>query len=300
MRISGLYAALATPVGDTGHIDLDGVDRLCDFVLARGAPGICLGGATSEYPRFETADRLAVLRRVTRRLPPDVPLVVAIGASSIERTLDLGRAAFDEGSRAVLVPMPWFFPYEQDDLAAYAAHVARALPGPCLLYDLPEFTTALAADTILDLLAGGQAAGIKDSSGGAERLERFASARGNRDWSLLAGDDRCGLAAARAGWDGAVSGLACCCPELLVALRGSIARGDAAEAERYQSLVNELAARVGRLPAPWGVRVALAARGCDIGPTALPPSPRRAAAIADLAAWLPPWLDAAGIPGLRR
>jgi 4-hydroxy-tetrahydrodipicolinate synthase len=300
MRISGLYAALATPVTDTGHVDLDGVDRLSDFVLARGAPGICLGGATSEYPRFELADRLAVLRRVTRRLPPEVQLLVAIGASSLERTLDLGRAAFDHGCRAVLVPMPWFFPYDQDDLAAYVAHVAGALPGPCLLYDLPEFTTGLAADTILNLLAGdGQVTGIKDSSGGADRLERFAAARGDRDWSLLAGDDRCGLAAARAGWDGAVSGLACCCPELLVALHESIARGDVAEADRHQSLVNELAARVGRLPAPWGVRVALAARGCAIGPPALPPSPRRAAEMADVAAWLPRWLDAAGVAGLR-
>jgi 4-hydroxy-tetrahydrodipicolinate synthase len=296
MRISGLYTALATPVTDTGRLDLDGVDRLCDFVLERGASGICLGGATSEYPRFEHADRLAVLRRVTRRLPPDVPLLVAIGASSIERTIDLGRAAFDQGSRAVLVPMPWFFPYDQDDLAAYVVQVARALPGPCLLYDLPDFTSALAVDTILELLAVTDGvAGIKDSSGRTDRLEQLASARDGRDWSLLAGDDRCGLAAARAGWDGAVSGLACCCPELLAALHASIARGDADEADRYQSLVNELAARVSRLPAPWGVRVALAARGCDIGPPPLPASPRRAADMADLAAWLPPWLDAAAV-----
>ena len=301
MRISGLYTALATPVTDTGQLDLDGVDRLCDFVLERGATGLCLGGATSEYPRFEHADRLAVLRRVTRRLRPDVPLIVAVGASSIERTVDLGRAAFDQGGRAVLVPMPWFFPYDQDDLAAYVAHVARALPGPCLLYDLPDFTSALAVETIVELLAGTDGvAGIKDSSGRAERLERLSSARAGRDWSLLAGDDRCALAAARAGWDGAVSGLACCCPELLAVLHESIASGNAGEADRYQSLVNQLAARVSRLPAPWGVRAVLAARGCDIGPPPLPASPRRAAEMADLAAWLPPWLDAARIHHLRR
>ena len=301
MRISGLFTALATPVTGTGQVDLDGVDRLCDFVLERGASGICLGGATSEYPRFEHADRLAVLRRVTRRLTPDVPVLVAIGASSLERTVELGRAAFDQGSRAVLVPMPWFFPYDQDDLASYVTHVARALPGPCLLYDLPDFTSALAVDTIVELLAGtDRVAGIKDSSGRTDRIERLVSARDGRDWSLLAGDDRCGLAAARAGWDGAVSGLACCCPELLAALHESIASGEADEADRCQSLVNELAARVSGLPTPWGVRVVLAARGCDIGPPPLPPSPRRAAVMADLAAWLPSWLDAARIQRARR
>jgi 4-hydroxy-tetrahydrodipicolinate synthase len=298
MRISGLYTALATPVTSDGRVDLEGLDRLCDFVIERGTSGICLGGATSEYPRFEVTDRVAILQRVAHRLP-QTPLLVAIGASSVERTLDLGRAAFDRGCRAVLLPMPWFFPYDQDDLAAYVARVAHELPGPCLLYDLPEFTSGLAADTVIDLLAAGdQVAGIKDSSGRVENLERFAAARGTRDWSLLAGDDRCGLAAAQSGWDGAVSGLACCCPELLAALHDSIAREEVERSRRLQALVDELAAHVAPLPTPWGVRVALGARGCDIGPLPLPLSPRRAEQVTALEAWLPGWL--AAIPGVQR
>src|SRR5262245_52953592 len=146
-RISGLVAAMATPVTAAGAVDLAMVDRLCDFLLERGVTGICLGGATAEFPRFETAERLDVLRRVARRLPRATTLLVAIGAASRERTLDLGRSAFEFGARAVLLPMPSFFRYQQADLIAYASDIAGSLDGPTLLYDLPQFTNGLDALT---------------------------------------------------------------------------------------------------------------------------------------------------------
>jgi 4-hydroxy-tetrahydrodipicolinate synthase len=299
MRLHGLYPAVATPVTSTGTVDPDSFDRLCGFVLERGAAGLCIGGATSEYPRFEAAERVAMLRRAARRAPRGTVLLAAIGASSIDRTLHLGRAAFDEGYAGVLLPMPSFFRYQQCDLSAYCAQVAETLGGPCLLYDLPEFTNPLDPETAIALLGSVRhIIGIKDSSGRVENLLRFAEARGNRDWTLLIGDDRYGLAAANAGWDGAISGLACCCPELLAALHGSVRIGDLEQARRYQGLIDELITHLAPLPTPWGVRVALRARGIDTGPLPLPLSPERLAQIARIEAWLPRWLASAGVPKL--
>lgn len=303
MRITGLYPALATPVTSGGALDESGLDRLCDFLVERGATGLCLGGATAEYPRFETDERLAVLRRVVRRVPAGTTLLMAIGASSMPRTLDLGRAAFDLGCRAVLLPMPWFFPYAQADLAAYAATIAETLAGPCLLYDLPAFTTGLTPETTIDLLElTPHLVGIKDSSGHTAHLRRFAEARGGHDWSLLIGDDRLGLASVAEGWDGAVSGLAGCCPELLIALHDAARSGDAALAQHCQARVDALIAGLADLPTPWGVRLVLKARGIDTGPLPLPLSPARAAQVASLEAWLADWLEAsdlANLPAVR-
>ena len=299
MRISGLFPALATPVTSSGAVDGNMLDRLCDFLLERGASGVCLGGATSEYPRFETGERLEILRRVARRVPRGTPLVAAIGGSSLERTIELGTAAFDHGCRAVLLPMPWFFPYQQVDLAAYVAYVADALAGPCLLYDLPDFTTGLDADTSISLMRSEpNVIGIKDSSGRVENLLRFVEARGNRDWSLLVGDDRNGLASAEAGWDGGISGIAAFCPELLVALHGAARSWQMEQARVCQGLVDELITHLAPLPTPWGVRVGLRVRGLDAGPLPLPISPERAAQIARIEAWLPGWLASVEIPNL--
>jgi len=298
-KLTGLFPAVATPVTSAGAVDYATLDRLCDFLLERGADGLCIGGATSEYPLFELDERLCILGRVARRAPRGTTLVAAIGASSVPRVLELGRAAFDQGYRAVLLPMPSYFRYHQVDLAAYCAEIAGTLGGPCLLYDLPVFTNGLDPHTSLALLESEpHIVGIKDSSGEVDHLLRFAEARANRDWTLLIGDDRHSLASAEAGWDGAISGIACCCPELLAALHGSVRRGDLEQARRCQGLLDELITHLATLPTPWGVRVVLRMRGIDTGPLPLPLAPERTIQIARIEAWLPGWLAAAGIPNL--
>jgi 4-hydroxy-tetrahydrodipicolinate synthase len=258
--------------------------------------GICIAGATGEYPHFETADRKAVIRRAAARLPADRALLVGIGAPSIPLVLELGEAAMTAGSRALLLPMPMFFRYEQQDLEAFCARVSSALRAPCLLYNLPGFTNGLERRTIVGLLrTEAHIVGIKDSSGDAANLSVIAEERGNEPWSLLAGDDRLLLAGMRAGWDGAVSGVAGFCPELLVALHRSASGNQANEAARLQGLLDELISRLTVFPVPWGIRIGLAARGIPTGPLPLPVTPDRQRQILEFTAWLQQWLATTGL-----
>ena len=55
--MTGLFAAVATPVHDDGALDVAAFDRLVDFLVAAGVDGICVGGATGEYPHYENAER---------------------------------------------------------------------------------------------------------------------------------------------------------------------------------------------------------------------------------------------------
>ena len=299
MTIRGLFAALATPVGPDGTVDLEALDRLCDFLIERGVDGVCVGGATSEYPKFELAERRAILTRVARRLPAGRTLLTAIGSSSLPRVMELGRAAFDHGSHAVLLPMPGFFEYRQDDLAEFCTQVSTELAGPCWLYDLPAFTNPIAPETTIALLeAAPHIVGVKDSSGEAENLARFATARGDRGWALLIGDDRLGYAAARQGWDGAISGIACCCPELFVALWRSLARGDDEEARGYQRLVDEFCVEFGSLPTPWVIRggAARARHRHRRAPDAAVGQARRR--VERFAQWFAAWFERPEVPKL--
>ena len=284
--MNGLFAAVATPSHDDGRFDEAGFDRLVAFLVDAGVDGICIGGATGEYPHFETAERGAVIRRAAARLPRDRALLVGVGSSSMRGTLELGEVAVAAGSRALLLPMPMFFRYEQEDLQAFAAHVSRALKSRCLLYDLPDFTNGLAPATVLALLRDeALIVGIKDSSGHEENLTTFAGARQGRDWTLLVGDDRLLHAGLQAGWDGSISGVAGCYPELLVALVKSFRAGHAAETARLQSLLDELIDRLSVFPTPWGIRIALEARGIPTGPLPLPVTAARRQQIQDFQAW---------------
>jgi dihydrodipicolinate synthase/N-acetylneuraminate lyase len=214
----------------------------------------------------------------------------------MRHTIGLGEVAIDAGSRAVLLPMPMFFRYEQQDLEAYCARISGELRAPCLLYNLPDFTNGLAPATVLNLLRGQEfIVGIKDSSGQPDSLAVFAAAREHRPWTLLVGDDRVLLTGLQAGWDGGISGVAGFCPELLVAIYRSFVEGRHAEAVRLQGALDELISQLAPFPTPWGIRIGLAARGMDTGPLPLPVTPIRAQQIAAFGEWWPKWLRRTGL-----
>ena len=295
----GLFAAVATPVREDGQVDVSVFDRLVDFLVQAGVSGICLGGATGEYPHFETADRKALIRRAAERLPRDRSLYVGIGAPSLRHVIELGEAAMAAGSRALLLPMPMFFRYEQQDLAAFSARVSQSMRAPCLLYNLPTFTNGLEPATILDLLRTEEfIVGIKDSSGEVNNLTTLAQARVGEPWSLLVGDDRLLLSGLQSGWDGAISGVAGFVPELVVAVQRSAADRHADEAKRLQGLLDELLVHMTPFPTPWAIRIGLAARGFATGPLPLPLTTARQQQVADFTGWLRGWLPSTGLPGL--
>lgn len=297
--LTGLYAAAVTPRTDTGAIDLAAFDRVLDLLLAAGVDGICLGGATAEYPHATRAERLDLIERAVARIG-DRALLVGIGAASPGDVVPLGRAACEAGARAVLLSMPLFFPYAQEDLEAFCLDAAAAIGGPVLLYDLPSFTTPLGTETILGLLESGPPiVGIKDSSGKRDRVGALAAARGDRPWRLLVGDDAVLVEAMQGGWDGCISGTSGAFPELLLAVSRAARSGDQSMLDELVPLLQELFGQQGAFPTPWGIRIGLEARGIDVGPLPLPLSAGRQAQRAAYLAWVPGWLarveDALGL-----
>ncbi len=290
-EFSGVYAALVTPVNDAGDIDYRTFDRMLAFVLDHGVDGVVVGGATGEYPHFEVEERENLIARAARRLGQGKTLIAAIGASTLHKTLRLGRHSILAGSRALLLPMPHFFHYEQHDLAAFCTTVSRALKVGCLLYNLPAFTNVLDAETAIQLLQTEEyLVGIKDSSGNPQNLIRLSQARSGRGFSLVIGDDALILDALTAGWDGVISGIACFFPELLVSHYRSCRAGDYEASRHCQTLIDRLIAEIIKLPIPWGIRVGLEVRGIPTGPLPLPLSSERARQVAEFRSWLSQWL----------
>jgi 4-hydroxy-tetrahydrodipicolinate synthase len=290
--MNGLFAAAATPIDGDGRLDLATFDRLLDFLAGSGVDGLCIGGATGEYPHFQVRERTELIRRAAERLSRNGRLLIGVGAPSVRRTIKLGRVAIEEGAECLLLPAPSFFRYQQEDLRAYFAHVSGELAVPCLLYDLPDFTNPIAPATALALMHDEpHIIGIKDSSGRAENIDTFVEERRGEEWSLFVGDDRLLARGVKAGWNGAISGVAGFCPELMVSLYRSVIQGDTSETGRLEALAQELIERISIFPTPWGVRIGLAARGIDTGSLPLPLTERRRQQIEAFKEWFPAWLQ---------
>jgi len=173
--LRGVYAAVINPRDEENRLDGSALARILRFLADSGIRGFALNGATGEYCRNSPADLASMLQTARNSLPADAAILCGIGAADLRGVLERGRVAMAAGARAVLLPMPHFFPYEQHDLRAFCLEVAERLSIDILLYNLPQFTTGLTVATVCDLVREcPPIKGIKDSSGFLDVLRALA------------------------------------------------------------------------------------------------------------------------------
>jgi dihydrodipicolinate synthase/N-acetylneuraminate lyase len=281
MPVQGVFAAALTPRTVEGKIDTDALERTLDFLISTGIKGFALNGATGEFTVTTPAEFQTILKVTADVTRNRATFVAGIGAASERQTVDLGRLALRAGASALLLPMPCFFPYSQDDLATFARSVASQLDGDILLYNLPQFTSGLEPRTSVNLIAEVEnLVGIKDSSGSLETLgllthERIPACR------VIGNDSALAPALAEDLCDGVVSGVACALPELMQALYAATG----SQARHLTGLLQGFIAYLDTLPVPWGLKVIAELRGLAAAHYVLPLSPTRNAAILAFQQW---------------
>ncbi len=291
IRLKGIFAAIPTPRRErTLELDFSAALELIDFPAEAGADGICILGSTGEFVDFSFTDRQRLVYLGMKRSRS--PVIAGISHSSFDGAVQLADEAVSSGADALLVMPPYFFRYEQEEVEAYLLEFAQASGGavPILLYNIPQFTTGIASETVARLAASGLFAGIKDSAGDWSYFETLLALRKEGEFAVLAGNDRIAGRALRAGADGVVSGCAAAIPEVLVALGTAIAAGDEARASEADSRLQQFIEWIERFPAPVGVRRAVELRGKKCGPPMNPLSPARAGEMEAFETWFREWL----------
>ncbi|HYA22866.1 MAG TPA: dihydrodipicolinate synthase family protein [Terriglobales bacterium] len=291
--LSGVYTAVPTPFGEDGRPDAGSLDALLEALLACRVSGFCVGGVTGEYPVCDVEDRLQLFRHVARRVADRVPLVFGIGAEHSRHIIKMAEVAKDLGAVAVLLPPASYFRFDPLDLVQIMQQVAESLPLPIILYHIPQFTNSLNASEVVAIVRSAEKiVGIKDSSGDRGTLEQFAAAKQSTPFILMAGSDDLFLAGLELSADGAISGLSCIVPELMIGIYDSFKKGDTKRALVLQGLVQELAAAVSELPTPWRIKIALETQGFHMGPLSWPRSSRMGARAVAFHEWFQKWAPA--------
>ena len=285
-RISGVFAALLTPRDSYGNVDLDSYRHQIFHLNRTALAGYAVNGATGEFP-ISTAKELEDLLNATREDAPDAQLLCGIGGGTLKSVLCHGRIAEAANVSAVLLPMPAFFPYRQDDLLSFVSAVASDLDLPILLYNIPQFTSGLDIDTVLSLLEKHpNIVGIKDSSGSLEIVRTITAARLPRA-RLIGNDSALASALNEKVCDGVISGVACALPELMLSLYTAIEGSE--QFQQAEKLLNEFISQISVLPTPWGLKVASALRGFSQETYPFPLSAQRQLEIAELRNWFKSW-----------
>ncbi len=172
----GVGVALVTIFDSSGAVDPAATAGLAADLAGRGMRAVLVAGTTGEAGRLTADERVALISAVRSAIPAGVPVLAGTGAATTEDAVSLTKAAVQAGADAVLAfppPAPdadagsGAGPYSAS-LAAYYAAVGAAGGGqPVLAYHVPWIS---APGVPVADLPGLPVAGIKDSSGSADRL----------------------------------------------------------------------------------------------------------------------------------
>lgn len=233
---------MVTPLVDRDTLDVPGLERVVEHILAAAPAGLFILGTTGEGPSLSYRLRCELIDRVGQQVAGRVPLMVGVTDTSFVDSVELAVQAAEAGAGAVVLAPPHYFPAGQDELARYVERIAAELPLPLFLYNMPSHTKlAFELDTLGRLLDVENIVGLKDSSGDMIYFHRARELTAKRPgFSLLIGPEELLAEAILAGADGGVSGGANLCPQLYVDLYR-------AAAGRDLDRVDELHARVMRL-----------------------------------------------------
>jgi 4-hydroxy-tetrahydrodipicolinate synthase len=171
-KLSGVIAAVATAVDESGAPDAARSTKLARFLLDTGCDGLNVLGTTGEATSFSLEQRKSVMSEYKKAGLPLDRLMVGTGAAATSDAIALTRHAAELGFAGALVLPPFYYKGVPDDgLAAYVAAIVKATsekPIPIYLYHFPSQSglpwhvklIARLLDAHKDRIVG-----LKDSSG---------------------------------------------------------------------------------------------------------------------------------------
>lgn len=169
-RLSGVIAAIATPIAGNGEPDAQRFMRLAAHLLADGCDGLNVLGTTGEATSFSLDQRLTLMRATAGSGLPMGRMMVGTGAAAAADAARLTAAAEELGFAGALVLPPFYYKgVPEAGIVGYFREIAAAAPKiPLYLYNFPAMTGIVYAPSLVRTLMEtlpGRIAGLKDSSG---------------------------------------------------------------------------------------------------------------------------------------
>lgn len=209
----GIFAAMTTPFGADGAIDMGKLLPHARACITAGCAGISTFGTTGEGPSIGADERRLVLEALRAGGINGAQIVPGIAVSAVDDAASHAQMAAEFGCHALLVTPPIFYkgvgPAEVTEW--YAALLGKtAADGPgYILYNIPQVTgVKVTGETIaaLNTRFPGRIVGVKDSSGDWDNA--LAMLQSFPDLHILIGDERVLDKGVRLGASGAISGVA--------------------------------------------------------------------------------------------
>ncbi len=242
MATKGIFAAVVTPVDNTGAISIERYCRHARWLLRQGCAGIGVFGTTSEANSFSVPERQATLDAFLAAGLEANKIILGIGTCARADTVALARHALDHGVTELLMMPPFFYKNNTDEgLFRAFAEVIDSVADPRLelyLYHFPQVSGVPVTKGVIERLAErypDTLKGLKDSSGDwahtKDLIESFP------DLAIYSGNDGHLLQNLETGGAGTISAAANLAAEHSADVFKAFTNGDRAAAEAGMTIV---------------------------------------------------------------
>lgn len=211
--LSGVIAAIATPLDENLSPDIPRAVKLARWLLDNGCDGLNVLGSTGEATSFSVEERKAVMSAYKADGLPMDRLMVGTGAASIADAVALTRHAAELGFAGALVLPPFYYKGVPDDgLVAYIGALVEATASqklPIYLYHYPQLSGVPWHVELIKRLRQnfpGRIAGLKDSSGDMAYARSVAAIA--KDFATFPSTEACLLDARKGEFAGCISATA--------------------------------------------------------------------------------------------
>ncbi len=211
--LSGVIAAIATPIDESGAPDLKRAVKLARYLLDNGCDGLNVLGTTGEATSFSRDERKAVMSAYKAEGLPLDRLMVGTGAAATSDAVALTRHAAELGFAGALVLPPFYYKGVPDDgLVAYIDTLVTATtdqPIPIYLYHFPAMSGLPWHVALIKRLLEKfptRIVGLKDSSGDMAYARSAAAI--SRDFAVFPSTEAALLDARRGDFAGCISATA--------------------------------------------------------------------------------------------
>jgi 4-hydroxy-tetrahydrodipicolinate synthase len=218
-KLSGVIAAIATPVNETGAPDTARATKLARHLLDNGCDGLNVLGTTGEATSFSLQQRKSVMDAYKAAGLPLQRLMVGTGAAAVADAADLTRHAAELGFAGALVLPPFYYKGVSDDgLFAYIETIVKATaetPIPLYLYHFPAQSGLPWHVALIKRLLSSfssRIVGLKDSSGDMAYARSAAAI--SKDFAVFPSTEAALLDARRGDFAGCISATANCNADL--------------------------------------------------------------------------------------
>lgn len=266
---TGVLPALVTPLNKDETVNTAVLTRLIEELLAKGADGFYIGGATGEGLVLRTEERMVLAQQAVQTVQGRKPCIVQVAATDFNTALALAKHAESIGADCISATPPLFFQYSPEDVYAYYKALADAVHIPFMIYYNPAAGFNMNAEFAARMFEVDNITAIKWTSSNYYEMMKVKDLT-HGEMNVLNGPDEMLLMGLNAGADGGIGTTYNFIFEIIKSIYAHFKAGRTEKAREEQLRANRIISVLQRYPIIPAAKVIMEAMGCAVGNATFP------------------------------